>query len=87
MGEKDYHFSNVIRTLYAKKVIKDDFFLMDGNFVSEINFYDLLINCRKIKESNKGMIMTLTCQIGEKVEQNSLFIVHNKKSSTLRYLD
>ncbi len=42
MGEKDYQFSNVLRTLYQKKVIKDDFFLMDGNFISEINFVNLI---------------------------------------------
>lgn len=61
MGEKDHDFSSVIRTLYQKKVIKDDFFLMDGNFVSEINFQNLLVSCKKIKDTNKGLIMTLAC--------------------------
>lgn len=70
MGDTDYQFSSVIRTLHQKKIVKDDFFLMDGNFVSEINLVNLLASCRKLKESNKGMIMSITGQLTESVGKN-----------------
>ena len=31
--------------------------------------------------------MTITCQVDEKIERNSLFLVYNKKTKTLRYID
>lgn len=60
---------------------------MDGNFISDINLSNLLLECKRIRDMNKGTLMTMACWIDDKVEKNSLFLVYNKKTKTIRYLD
>jgi translation initiation factor eIF-2B subunit epsilon len=57
LSEESTSFSSIIRDVYSKKIIKDDFVVLDSHVITEVDFVQLVQEFYRQKQANKGYLL------------------------------